>query len=188
MNKVRRAAVTAAAFVLMLFSGCTAAGTQQAQKPAETAAPESSAALPEIPENILGEPSSLVPEVTVDQYAVPENAGMKFVEELKLGWNLGNAFDAADVRAITAEHELDYESAWCGCATTAENIAAIKAAGFRTVRIPVCTDTEDTFFLGFSSLTSWSWLIWAFSFMMPACNCTSPLASGTASTVPLVFR
>ena len=30
MNKVRRAAVTAAAFVLMLFRGCTAAGTQQA--------------------------------------------------------------------------------------------------------------------------------------------------------------
>ena len=130
MRRLRRAAVTAAAFAVMLCTGC-AAGTP----PQES----STADIPEysLPENILGAPSDLVPEVTVDHYAVPENAGMNFVKELRLGWNLGNTFDAADVKTITAEHEMDYESAWCGTVTTIENIAAVKAAGFRTVRIPV---------------------------------------------------
>ena len=148
MNTFRRAAVTAAAFVLLLSSGCT--GAVKPQEPVPQPPEESSAVQTEevsLPENILGAPSDLVPEVTVDQYAVPENAGMEFVENLKLGWNLGNTFDAADVRSVTAEHELDYESAWCGAVTTIENIAAIKAAGFRTVRIPVSwhnhVDSED---------------------------------------------
>lgn len=136
MRRCIPAAVTAAAFVLMCCTGCAAAEPPQG----DSAPQESSAAeIPafSLPDNILGEPSDLVPAVTVDSYAVPESAGMDFIRELKLGWNLGNTFDASDVKSLTAEHEMEYESVWCGTVTTIENIAAIKAAGFRTVRIPV---------------------------------------------------
>ena len=149
MRICRRAAVTAAAFVLMLCTGCAAVNRPQESQTPEVPQESSAAETPafSLPDNILGEPSDLVPAVTVDHYAVPENAGMDFIRELKLGWNLGNTFDASDVRSVTAEHELDYESAWCGTVTTIENIAAVKAAGFRTVRIPVSwhnhVDSED---------------------------------------------
>ncbi len=120
-------ALMMAAFILFC-AGCTADNS----KLPETSIPEYT-----IPANILGEPSELVPDVQVDKYQLPESEGMDFIRELHLGWNLGNTFDAEDVKNISAENELDYEKAWCGEITTIENIAAIKAAGFKTIRIPV---------------------------------------------------
>lgn len=87
-----------------------------------------------IPDNILGDPQISVPEFTVDKYPLPENEAMQFVEDMKLGWNLGNTFDASNCNVAD---ELDYEKAWCGTITKPETIAAIKAAGFETIRIPV---------------------------------------------------
>ncbi|MBR5371616.1 MAG: glycoside hydrolase family 5 protein [Oscillospiraceae bacterium] len=89
-----------------------------------------------IPENVLGKRSDLLPEVTVDKYKVPEGEGMDFVKKLKLGWNLGNTFDATGTD-ITPEKEMSLESSWCGIVTKPENIAAVKGAGFETIRIPV---------------------------------------------------
>lgn len=65
---------------------------------------------------------------------------------IKLGWNLGNTFDAAgDGRGFhwlgggiyvnTSVREM--ETAWGNPATTRANINAIKNAGFNTIRIPV---------------------------------------------------
>lgn len=127
MKWMRKAAalMTAAA---LLCTGCAAGGSRLP----ETSIPDYT-----IPVNVLGEPSELVPDVQVDKYQVPESEGMDFIKELYLGWNLGNTFDAADVGNISAEHELDYEKAWCGDFTKIENIAAVKAAGFKTIRIPV---------------------------------------------------
>ena len=88
----------------------------------------------EIPTNILDTAAAEIPEITVDSYAVPESEGLQFVESLRLGWNLGNTFDASD---CNVQDEMDYEKAWCGTYTTIEDIAAVKAAGFQTVRIPV---------------------------------------------------
>lgn len=128
MKWMRKAAALMTAAALLLCTGCAAGGS----KLPETSIPEYT-----IPVNVLGEPSELVPDVQVDKYQVPESEGMDFIKELYLGWNLGNTFDAADVGNISAEHELDYEKAWCGDFTKIENIAAIKAAGFKTIRIPV---------------------------------------------------
>ncbi len=113
----------------MMLGVCTGCG--------ETSEAEFS--IPEIsyPENILGSPSTMIPEITVDQFSVPENEALTFVKNLKIGWNLGNTFDAVDVNSIKPENELQYETAWCGTETTIDHIAAIKAAGFNTVRIPV---------------------------------------------------
>lgn len=107
----------------------------------ELSAAESSAETSELdftlPEGILGDASPLVPgTVNVDKMAVPESEGLQFTKQLKLGWNLGNTFDASDCESYTS-NDLDYESAWCGSVTTTRDIAAIKAAGFQTIRIPV---------------------------------------------------
>ena len=138
MNLCRRAAAVLTAAALLFCAGCDAAGSRPAESSVpEQTVPETSAAEVSVPENVLGAPSDLVPEITVDKYAVPENEGMDFIRELKVGWNLGNTFDASDVRSISSGSEMDYEKAWCGQITTKQNIAAIKAAGFQTVRIPV---------------------------------------------------
>ena len=128
MKWMRKAAALMTAAALLLCTGCAAGGS----KLPETSIPDYT-----IPVNVLGEPSELVPDVQVDKYQVPESEGMDFIKELYLGWNLGNTFDAADVGNISAEHEMDYEKAWCGDFTKIENIAAVKAAGFKTIRIPV---------------------------------------------------
>ena len=65
---------------------------------------------------------------------IPDNEALNFIRDMKMGWNLGNAFDAADCNWLT--NELDYESAWCGAKTSKELIHALKEAGFETIRIP----------------------------------------------------
>ena len=128
MKWMKQAAALITAAVMLLCTGCAAGGS---------GLPETSIPDYTIPVNVLGEPSGLVPDVEVDKYRVPESEGMEFIKELHLGWNLGNTFDASDAGHISAEHEMDYEKAWCGEITKIENIAAIKAAGFKTIRIPV---------------------------------------------------
>ena len=79
---------------------------------------------------------------------MPDNDAINFVRGIKVGWNLGNTFDAIDVSGITKENELNYEKSWCSEFTTIDNLAAVKAAGFETIRIPVSwhnhlTDEEN---------------------------------------------
>ena len=77
-------------------------------------------------------------------YRVPDTEALRFVENLGVGINLGNTFDAHS-EGLT--DELEYETVWSGAVTTPELIAEIKNAGFKTIRIPVSwhdhlTDTE----------------------------------------------
>lgn len=78
---------------------------------------------------------AMVPQLQLEPFQIPDSEGLRFVRDLGIGWNLGNTFDAHDAEDI--EDEMDYESAWCGEVTTKETIAAVKEAGFQTVRIPV---------------------------------------------------
>ena len=64
-----------------------------------------------------------------------EAEALAFVKDMKIGWNLGNTFDAIDCNWLS--DEMQYESSWCGTMTTKEMIDALKEAGFRTIRIPV---------------------------------------------------
>ena len=59
----------------------------------------------------------------------------EMVEDMKIGWNLGNTFDASDCTWLT--DEMQYESAWNGEMTREEHIQLLKDTGFRAVRIPV---------------------------------------------------
>jgi len=77
-----------------------------------------------------------IPEVkNIYQYAIPENEAMAFVKEMKVGWNLGNTFDAT--RDGFTGDDLTIESYWCGVKTTEEMIEAVHQAGFNTLRLPV---------------------------------------------------
>ncbi len=77
-----------------------------------------------------------IPILNLDSFDIPQNDGLKMVKNMKIGWNLGNTFDAVDCDEFIAD-KLDYESAWSGVKTTSEMIKMVKDAGFNTIRIPV---------------------------------------------------
>lgn len=118
--------------------------TEEGNKASETATgSEESAGAQENSEESAGEPessseSSAEPEeerYQIAEFEIPDTEALSFVRDLKIGWNLGNTFDAIDCTWLS--DEMDYESAWCGVKTTRELIAELKEAGFNTVRIPV---------------------------------------------------
>lgn len=76
-----------------------------------------------------------VPSVQVEAREIPDNEALRMIRDMKIGWNLGNTFDAIDCTWLS--DKLDYESGWCGVKTSEALIQALKDAGFRTVRVPV---------------------------------------------------
>ena len=76
-----------------------------------------------------------VPALEIKSRDIPENEALQMVRDMKVGWNLGNTFDAIDCNWLT--NKLDYESGWVGVKTSEALIDALKEAGFRTVRVPV---------------------------------------------------
>ena len=60
-------------------------------------------------------------------------SAVDFVSGMRVGWNLGNTFDAVSGGSSVSQ----LEAAWCGIVTTRENIDTIKDAGFNVIRIPV---------------------------------------------------
>ena len=70
------------------------------------------------------------------QFDIPDNDAMKLMRDMKCGWNLGNTFDAFN-GYNTHFSGTAMETNWVGAKTTPELIAAIKEAGFNTIRIPV---------------------------------------------------
>ena len=63
----------------------------------------------------------------VKEFEIPDNEGIRMVQNMKIGWNLGNSFDAIDCNLAD---EMKYESAWCGANATPELFAELKKAGF----------------------------------------------------------
>lgn len=59
--------------------------------------------------------------------------GQEIVDEMKIGWNLGNTLDAT---GYTGSEPLSSETSWGNPKTTHAMIDRIKAAGFNTIRIP----------------------------------------------------
>lgn len=76
-----------------------------------------------------------IPELDLRCKEIPDNDAMRFMKRLKIGWNLGNTFDAT--RAWSSGDNLDIETCWGNPKTTKAVIQAVKAAGFGTIRIPV---------------------------------------------------
>lgn len=81
-----------------------------------------------------------IPDVEIEPYDVPDTEAFRFVHDLKIGWNLGNTFDAYQESGL--KNELDSETCWAGVATTKEMIDDLKEAGFNAVRLPVTWHTH----------------------------------------------
>ncbi|MBQ9943716.1 MAG: glycoside hydrolase family 5 protein [Clostridia bacterium] len=89
-----------------------------------------------------------IPEIAnVKQFELPDSEALQFVQDMKIGWNLGNTFDATFWDGYN-QNELYIEKGWCGVYTTKEMIQAVHDAGFNTIRIPVSWHdhmNKDTF-------------------------------------------
>ncbi len=83
-----------------------------------------------------GEPVERPPAENIVPPASREKptSAFELVEQLGLGWNLGNSLDAMHKeRGFT----IDTEGFWGNPKTTEQLIEAVKAAGFRSIRIPI---------------------------------------------------
>lgn len=78
-----------------------------------------------------------IPELKITRRPIPENDAMQFMKELGVGWNLGNTFDAIKSAWNANADEMTVETSWVGVETTEEMFAALRGAGYSTVRIPV---------------------------------------------------
>lgn len=82
---------------------------------------------------IADEPA--VPEFTIGPKTIPQSEAQAFADQLRLGFNLGNCFDASDCNWL--RDEMEYEKAWCGAKATEALMDVLKRNGFRTLRLPV---------------------------------------------------
>ena len=80
-------------------------------------------------------PQVTIPDITVEQKAVPDTESMRFVKDLKIGVSLGNTFDAYKDTGLS--DEMSTETAWVSVKTSKSIIRAFHEAGFETIRIPV---------------------------------------------------
>lgn len=80
------------------------------------------------------EPAQTVKEnnFTSSDKNVSEMTSAEIVEDMRVGWNLGNTFDCYDV-----DNASKAETAWGNPLTTKAMIDTVKNAGFNAVRIPV---------------------------------------------------
>lgn len=81
------------------------------------------------------ETSVMIPEIELEQSEIPDTEAFTFVNNMKVGWNLGNTFDA--YQESYSGDDLNIESSWCGIKTSEAMIDAVKEAGFESIRIPV---------------------------------------------------
>lgn len=111
--------------VTLLMTACSGNDGKKDETDAPTKAAEAETDAPTEPET----------DAPTESPANPGEDALAFVSNLKIGWNLGNTFDASDCNWL--EDEMEYESAWCGAKTTKEIIKLLKDKGFNAVRIPV---------------------------------------------------
>ncbi|MBR3900032.1 MAG: cellulase family glycosylhydrolase, partial [Ruminococcus sp.] len=77
---------------------------------------------------------------TMEIEAADQLTAFEITEAMQIGWNLGNTLDAymSDAKHQPLEsYGLEAETCWGNPKTTPELIAAVKAKGFNTIRVPV---------------------------------------------------
>ena len=135
---------------IVLVLQMAACGQQENRSPDE--AIESSIANAERAEASM-EPAEQVQAIQADQsqmmqdraYQAPAlqaeslqgQTAQDFVEQLGIGWNLGNSFDPVDCTWLADDMDLEYETAWGNPKVTKELIRYIRSEGFTTIRVPV---------------------------------------------------
>lgn len=80
--------------------------------------------------------AATIKDVEITPKDIPDNEALKFVADMKAGWNLGNSLEAHNNGAATKD-ELSTEEVWGNPVTTQAMVDEIKKAGFETIRIPI---------------------------------------------------
>jgi len=75
------------------------------------------------------------PEIDLTAKDLPDNEAIAFIQDMKLGYNLGNTFDSYVDSGVS--DDLTIETAWGNPKVTKEFISAVHENGFETIRIPV---------------------------------------------------
>ena len=80
----------------------------------------------------------VIPDLSSEKFdpVSPHMTGsVEFARNLRVGWNLGNTFDA--YKENPKDMVKDFETWWSNAKTTRELIHAVRHAGFNVIRIPV---------------------------------------------------
>lgn len=77
-----------------------------------------------------------IPDISIAPAREITNESLEFVRGIRVGWNLGNTFDANGAYLNKSNH-MTAETSWVGVKTSREMIDAVRTAGFNAVRIPV---------------------------------------------------
>lgn len=87
-----------------------------------------------------GEVAEFIPEPEPEETTEPADEGSQgfrtaaqIVDEINVGWNLGNALDSYN----TSKTGIDTETGWGNVKTSKAMITSVKNAGFNAIRIPV---------------------------------------------------
>lgn len=154
-RKKMMAVILGTAMLAGTMTGCGAQSANGSQQPEESSsenvASEQESSEESSSESVASEQESSeesteeearfeIPDVEIEPYDVPDTEAFRFVHDLKIGWNLGNTFDAYQESGL--KNELDSETCWAGIATTKEMIDDLKEAGFNAVRLPVTWHTH----------------------------------------------
>ncbi len=137
-------ALSAACLLAMTLAACQDKGDAQggAQEESESSTqeedPASDSEAGDYPDGQDAQETEaiMIPDVTMEPREVPDTEALQFTKGLKIGWNLGNTFDATKEGGYV-ENDLAIEYAWVGVKTTEDMIESLKSAGFKTLRIPV---------------------------------------------------
>lgn len=128
---------------------------------AETKTKPDDAKAQEKEENVESKEEDTMPgtvyKIEIAAKEIPKEDAFTFVQNMKVGWNLGNTLDAHENGKV-GENELKTEEVWGNPVTTKAMIDEIKAAGFETVRIPVTWRGHVTIDEGGNGTVSEAWL------------------------------
>ena len=118
---------------VMLLSGCNNSGDQGTVTGANTNTDEVSEPVNDVPVAELKGTGAEIPQFDFEAQPMPDSEALSFVQNLKIGWNLGNTLDATSKTSVDTASEMS----WGAPKTTENMILSIKNAGFNTIRVPV---------------------------------------------------
>jgi len=84
-----------------------------------------------------GENNSMDQNIDQEKSRIETITASELVNEMKIGWNLGNTMDSLNSSAIKKLPARNWETAWGNPVTSKELIDAVIAEGFNVIRIPV---------------------------------------------------
>ena len=105
---------------------------QETQSQVEQAQVQATQSQTEQPQSLQSQPVQSQP---VQPQSIQHGTAQSFVENLGVGWNLGNTLDPVDCTWLA--DDMEYETAWGNPKATKELINYIRSEGFTTIRIPV---------------------------------------------------